>query len=252
MMSSLICEEDISKELQQFNVRLLDQAVLAKLKNICLIYDFSAEKLVGEWLGFCSKRTWSSDLDLAKVELFENEGFRQEKLKLVDSETKFRSDSDKQPQQQQIQLDADMLNDYGVTLTDEDLLSKKSVEPIQTDGNQPNDPKAHSPTLTTNGLSSATGDPLPSPNELNQLQNKTSSNGQSTNDCVLENQLNECVELGDQQNVLSHFGERLSAQQWMNGAKGGDTFTVKPLDSDLHIARAYKSAQIKLDRKSVV
>lgn len=33
-MSSMICEEDISKELQQFNVRLDDQAVLAKCECI--------------------------------------------------------------------------------------------------------------------------------------------------------------------------------------------------------------------------
>lgn len=31
-MSSLICEEDISKELQQFNVKLEDREVLAKCK----------------------------------------------------------------------------------------------------------------------------------------------------------------------------------------------------------------------------
>ena len=45
--------------------------------------------------------------------LFESEAFRQEKLKLH-NETKFRNGNSKQ-----IQLDANMLSDYGVTIIDE-------------------------------------------------------------------------------------------------------------------------------------
>jgi len=237
-MSSLICEEDIVKELEQFNIKLEDKDILTKLKNICLIYDFNAEKLVGEWLGFCSKKTWSTDIDMAKVELFEDEGFRQEKLKLEEESKETNLKDNKAPQ---IQLDTDMLNDYGISITDEEL---------QQINNNVNDTKKSDDVVVQNGK------------QLNDQPNVTQQNGQlssqptsqqqvvttnGNNSCILENQLNESVELASElaceSQVQSSLGESLTIQDWINHDK--TKFDIQPLNRDLHITKAYKTAQIK-------
>ena len=206
------------------------------MKNICLIYDFTAEKLISEWLGFCSKKTWPTDLDQAKVELFENEGFRQEKLKLDNKQETNLKENDKLTTH--IQLDVDMLNDYGVVITDDQLNSKNVETNVETNNHLNNN--------QTNGLNQ-------NENQLNNSEKdqtvKSSSNQEITNDCILENKLNESVELGDNK-IQNYFGDQLIAQEWVNTDK--TKFTIEPLNPELHITKPYKTSQIKIHESNEI
>ena len=229
-----------------------------------MIYDFTAEKLVSDWLGFCSKKTWPTDLDMTKIELFENEGFRQEKLKLEEQskETKFKSDH-----MPQIQLDADMLNEYGITISDEDVKQinklnevnkEETVNVVQngdTNGqsndqsndqsnnqsnNQSNDQQNE--TKTNGHTQTATGQQNGHTQTATGQQNGQ-QNANTANACILENKLNESVELVGDNQIQNHYGELLGVQEWINTDK--TRFVIQPLNSELHITKAYKTAQIK-------
>lgn len=236
------------------------------MKNICLIYDFTADRLVSEWIGFCNKRTWSTDLDATKIELFENEGFRREKLRL--EEAKDANSIDRKPK---IELDAEMFNDYGVSIDMDDINQINKLNDQKNENQSEikseikleikSEIKSEIKTETESDTKSTENQPnqstikqslKPEPivEQQNGFTNETKLNGQivkneirSTN-CVLENQMNESVELGNDNQIQNRFGDALNLIDWINNDR--TKFQLIPLDSKLHLTKPFKTAQIKV------
>lgn len=249
-MSYLICEEDIANEFKTFNIKTDDKDVLTKLKNICMVYDFTAEQLTNRWIAFCSKKAWENDLDLTKIELFENESFKKEKLKLdnASNDNKFRK---AEQEETFIQVDDDILNDYGdMVVENVNSQSNAKVNGNQNKTNGDHQQNGHQNDKQQNGQQQ-NGHQNGNQSTDNQTNKQTENSSttkldsqQQADSCVLENKLNESVELGYDNQIVNTFGDTLTPNEWINEDK--TKYSILPLNPELHITKAFKNSQIKI------
>jgi hypothetical protein len=178
-----------------------------------LVNDLSPEVLACEWIAFCSRRSNPNTITPAMLEIFEAEHFRKKVIAVREKQ----KEAEYEEKQQVVSIDTKVLKGYGL----DQLNGNRSVERTVEDENCNLEVKTEPKVVT-----------VESPVKV-----------QSATLDVPKVTVDPATGLPVPDRVETSYGSTLTNDQWANKVNG--TMSVKPFNSDLHIAQPFKYLQMR-------